>query len=104
MSAFDKIQDEIETPSADNYYGDRSRRRYNLIQALTEKEIKYIFPIENLSREEVIRQTPEEVRKLIHFCRIPNGVVGAKCGRCKTCRHTIKILEKINKEKNTPPI
>lgn len=100
MSAYDKIQDELEKTPEGLLYADRSRRRYNLIKAITEKEVDYVFPIEKLDREAVIRLVPKELRSHIHFCRKPHGAIGGTCGRCRTCLNTLPVLQKINKEEN----
>lgn len=72
-------------------YEDRSRRRYNIIKAMMEKDIEFDYPIIELTREEMIKEMPKSLLKLCWFCRKPSS--GMPCGECRTCLNTIPYLE-----------
>lgn len=76
-------------------YEERSKRRYNLIEAMLGYVPEFKYPIEHLTRKEMIDELPENYLNEISFCRKP-GVHGKACNKCATCKETIKYLKNKN--------
>lgn len=57
----------------------------NMLSALEAPEIKFDFPIENLTRSDLYNQLPENIRKYVRSCRKPHINGGNPCRACATC-------------------
>jgi 7-cyano-7-deazaguanine synthase in queuosine biosynthesis len=71
-------------------YQIRAKRRFKIIEAMTNRLIEYDYIIKDMTREQVIKSIPSELLRLTHFCRRP--VNGENCQECVTCKATIKHL------------
>lgn len=59
------------------------------------KEVQFVTPQWNLTKEEIWLQLPERYRKLTHSCRSPLST-GRRCLRCEPCTYLNKIERKHN--------
>lgn len=81
-------QDLTQGPS----YELRSKSRYEIIKLISRKEnIKYTYPIINLSRWYMLQNLPKELKEMLWFCRKP--INDKPCRICKTCRWTLPYLK-----------
>jgi hypothetical protein len=72
----------------------RSRRRFQIIKAMTDREdIVFDYIIKDTPREDIIRELPKELLFRAWFCRRPNGE--QICGKCKTCNVTVPTLKEL---------
>jgi 7-cyano-7-deazaguanine synthase in queuosine biosynthesis len=74
-------------------YDVRAKRRFDIIRAVTDKQVNFEYPIAHMSREEVIEALPKGLRDLTWYCRRPNG--NKPCGKCRTCLNTLPTLRKL---------
>lgn len=68
----------------------RAKRRFKLIETITNKVVKYDYILKNMTREQVIKSIPKELLSLTHFCRQPKGF--EICGQCVTCKATLPYI------------
>lgn len=54
------------------------------------------YPLKDMSKEEVYKTLPPDLAKLTWSCRTPHYADGKaiECGRCRTCRLELRILER----------
>ncbi|HRN79988.1 MAG TPA: hypothetical protein PKY29_04515 [Ferruginibacter sp.] len=68
----------------------RGYRVRKMIEALeVPTEIKFHFPLEHLTREEMAAALPTELLNSVHSCRKPTPQK-PQCGTCKTCLEYIE--------------
>jgi 7-cyano-7-deazaguanine synthase in queuosine biosynthesis len=56
------------------------------------RPIELLFPIEHMTRAEMISQLPKELLSLISSCRKP--ISNKPCGKCKTCKEFLNEKQK----------
>lgn len=72
----------------DNNYRNLELRRYQLMDLISDrKKINFIFPIENMTRSDILNNMPGELITMCWYCRTPLSN-GEPCGKCRTCRQT----------------
>jgi 7-cyano-7-deazaguanine synthase in queuosine biosynthesis len=68
---------------------ERGFRVKKMLTALeVDRDIDFLFPIENMTRKEMAENMPKELMQMIHNCRKPIGIM--PCKRCKTCLEMIQ--------------
>ena len=78
------------------YYLATETDRMRLIEGVGQRKVKYLYPIANFTKEDLMRRMPPELLELCWFCRTPND--GAPCGTCDTCKKVLPILERLREE------
>lgn len=73
-------------------YEVRSKSRFDIIKLVSRTEPNYIWPIKDLTRTDMLLRLPDELKKLLWFCRTPTAA-GNPCGKCKTCRWTLPYIK-----------
>jgi 7-cyano-7-deazaguanine synthase in queuosine biosynthesis len=69
---------------------DKGFRVRKVFEALeVNREIKFEFPIENMTRKDMVEQLPPELLKHVRSCRKPT--FSKPCGRCATCREYLDV-------------
>jgi 7-cyano-7-deazaguanine synthase in queuosine biosynthesis len=62
--------------------GYRVRKMFEALEV--DREIDFVFPIENTTRKEMVKQLPPDILKWVRSCRKP--MFNNPCRNCKTCR------------------
>lgn len=75
-----------------DYYIASENRRKHIIEYCSNRKPDYLYPIEHLTKQEIIEELPKELCELVWYCRKP--IVDKICGICKTCKSVIPHLEK----------
>lgn len=96
------ISSNKEDISRTEYYMRSEANRYRLIFGVGGREVRILYPIKDLTKEDIIRALPAGLRKLAWWCRTPvRGAVpgeGTPCGSCQTCQKVLPVLAAIEKE------
>lgn len=71
------IKMEMHTPGREVIY----RRVFEALNP--DREYNMIFPLIDMTKEEIIKATPKELLELTWYCRTPKE--GKPCGKCITC-------------------
>lgn len=61
-----------------------------IVLKLINKEVNFIYPIINMTKEEIINDCPKDLLSGLWWCRTPQ--YGKICGKCKTCLETNSFL------------
>jgi len=65
-----------------------------VLEALESPMPKFVFPIENMTRADMVAVLPKKLYEFVSSCRTPRGV--DPCGKCVTC------LEYLNQKLSLP--
>jgi 7-cyano-7-deazaguanine synthase in queuosine biosynthesis len=68
-----------------------NERREQIVKAVAGRLPKWLYPIGNYTKLDVIRELPEGLRELCWWCRRPVG--NAPCHRCHTCQQVDDALQ-----------
>lgn len=58
---------------------------------LINRDVQFIYPIINMTKEEIINDCPKDLLSGLWWCRRPQN--GNKCGQCKTCIETNYLIQ-----------
>lgn len=76
----------------------RGKAIHNAFHSKTRDHSGYIkeYPLANSTKEEVYKTLPTELAVLTWSCRTPNYADGKplECGKCKTCRLELKVIDR----------
>lgn len=64
--------------------------RQTIDRLIPEREIEFLYPQIDMSKEEIIKSLPEGVLELCWYCRRPQS--GRPCHSCTTCRNVDHVL------------
>ena len=78
------ISSNKEDVSRLEYYTESEADRIRLMEGVGHKKVKYLYPIKDKTKAELISELPKDLLSLSWFCRIPKS--GKPCGKCKTCK------------------
>lgn len=87
------ISRSIEDLEQGEEYFKRANTRDQIVSIMSYiPNINYSYPIQNYTREAMINFLPSDLLNLTTFCRRPQGKEFTPCGKCLTCRQTLKFL------------
>lgn len=66
----------------------KAYRILSVLLALEAPKVRLVFPIEHLTRKDMVEKLPQELLECCHSCRRP--IKGQPCGNCNTCRDYIQ--------------
>lgn len=78
------------------YYLNSESDRMRLIEGVGRRKIKYLYPIANFTKSDMMRRMPRELLDLCWFCRTPKD--GQACGKCETCKKVLPVFDKLDNE------
>src|SRR5690606_29505274 len=64
--------------------------RQTIDRLIPEREIEFLYPQIDMSKEEIIKSLPEGVLELCWYCRRPQS--GKPCHACTTCRNVDHVV------------
>ena len=77
---------EVNAPS-----NNRGFRVRNMLRTMeVPRYINFLFPIEHLTRRQMVEELPEELLSFVHSCRSPLNEDGEPCGKCIACKQYLK--------------
>ncbi len=68
-----------------NDYEDRSLRRFKIFEAMVDRKVQFLFPIKDMTKDDLRRAMPRELYDLVWYCRRPLSD-GSTCDKCGTCK------------------
>lgn len=89
------ISSSSEDISNTEYYKKSEKVRMDVISAVAQRPVEYVYPIEKMSRVQMMAMLPRSLWNLVWYCRtpLPNGKT---CNRCKTCKQVARDLATLN--------
>lgn len=66
--------------------GFRVRKMFEALEV--DRDIKFVFPIENMTRKEMVETLPDELLRYVKSCRKPQNY--KPCMTCKTCKEYLE--------------
>lgn len=73
------------------YMAINDQKRKDIIKATAGREPKYLYPIAEMSKKELIEKIPDLYMRQAWFCRRPKR--GKPCGVCQTCNAVLPHLK-----------
>jgi len=76
-------------------YANSNNKRAKKIKQLRDmflKKAKTLYPIEHLTRKEMLEKLPKDLVKLLYFCQGFHRTTSEPCGECDTCLETLPFL------------
>lgn len=74
----------------------RAQKIFRAVQSMAEGEVpEYIFPVVDLSKQQVWETLPDEVKAATWYCRYPNyqhNGLATPCGKCPTCKDVADFI------------
>ena len=64
----------------------RDKSRKDVAKLIARRDIEYVYPIRQYTKEELVQRLPSDLLELTWYCRIPK-VDGKPCGKCTPCKH-----------------
>lgn len=88
------ISSNKEDMARTGYYLRSEADRLRLIEAVGRRRVKYLYPIKDKRKEQLIRELPAELLELAWYCRTP-GTGTEPCGKCQTCKKVNPVLAEL---------